>query len=149
MATDTVTNRAKKEILDGTTPLTTAEDIRMAVLLDTGAGEVAAITAATVQDLNTMADLDAITGVSFHSERIALASETVTEDDTNNWALFDSADVVYAAAPGVTARGVAVYSEGGGTDATRTLISVHTTGFPQPMDGGLTVATPNGIIRGT
>jgi len=77
--------------------------------------------------------------VSIHTERIALTGETITEDDGNDRATIDSNNVTYTAAPAVTAQGVAVYDEGGGTDATRDLYWIYTTGFPQPMDGGLTV----------
>lgn len=91
-------------------------------------------------DLNTVADLDAVTGVSIHTERIDIdAGVTATEDDANDRVNIDSGNITFAAAPGVTAQGVAFYHEGGGTDATRELVSVHTTGFPQPMDGGLVV----------
>ena len=138
--TETVTNRGATRILAADSPLDSG-DLRMLVILGTTTG---------IHDrtLNTLADLDAVTGVSFHSERIALASKTVTEDDGNNRANADAADVVFAAAAGVTAVGVAIYDEGGGTDATRPLISIHSTGFPKPMDGGLTVALPNGWLNG-
>lgn len=109
-------------------------DLRMLIVT----GSVAGLTESAVQDLNTVADLDAVSGVSIHSERIALANESITEDDSNNRANLDSDNVTYAAAPGVTALGAGVYVEGA-NDAARELISVHTTGFPQPMDGGLVV----------
>lgn len=138
---ETTTNRGKTRVLAGDTPLDTA-DLRMLIFLGTQTG----VNDAT---LNTVADLDAVAGVSIHTERIALTTKTVTEDDANNWAAADCDNVVFAAAPGVTAQGAAIYDEGGGTDATRFVVSVHTTGFPQPMDGGLTVNTPNGWLRGT
>lgn len=128
---ETVTNRGKTRILAGDTPLDSA-DLRMLVFTGTQTG-------ANDPDLNTVADLDAVTGIAIHSERIALASLTVTEDDTNNRANADSGNVTFAAAAGVTAQGVAIYDEGGGTDATRHLVAIYTTGFPQPMDGGLIV----------
>ncbi len=137
---ETFTNRGATRVLAADTPLDSA-DLRMLVILGTQTG---------IHDrtLNTLADLDAVTGVSFHSERIALASKTVTEDDTNNRANADAADVVFAAAAGITAQGVPIYDEGGGTDSTRILISVHSSNFPKPMDGGLTVALPNGWANG-
>lgn len=138
---ETVTNRGKTRILAGDLALDTG-DIRMVPIVGTQTG-------VNDPDLNTLADLDAVAGVSFHTERIALTTKTVTEDDTNNRATADSDNVTFAAAPGVTAQGVAIYEESGGTDATRNLISVHTTGFPQPMDGGLVVNTPNGWLWGT
>lgn len=90
-------------------------------------------------DLNTVADLDAVTSVGIHTERLTPGSVTYTEDDTNNRVNIDCADLSFAAAPGVTAQGLIFYDEGSGTDSSRDLISVHTTGFPQPIDGGLSV----------
>ena len=128
---ETVTNRGKARILAGDTPLDSA-DLRMLVFTGTQTG-------VNDPDLNTVADLDAVTGVAIHSERIALSSPTVTEDDTNNRANADAANVSFAAAAGVTAQGVAIYDEGGGADSSRHIIAIYTTGFPQPMDGGLNV----------
>lgn len=127
---ETVTNRGKTRILAGDTILDSS-DLRMLVILGTQTG-------VNDPDLNFLADLDAVTGVSFHTERIALASLTVTEDDVNNRANADAANVVFAAAPGVTAQGVAIYQQVT-TDADSPVIAIYTTGFPQPMDGGLTV----------
>jgi hypothetical protein len=128
---ETVTNRGKARILNGDTPLDSA-DLRALIILGTQTG-------VNDPDLNTVADLDAVSGVSIHSERLALASLTVTENDTDNRADADAANLTFAAAPGVTAQGLAIYDEGGGADATRHLVTIHTTGFPQPMDGGLVV----------
>jgi phosphoenolpyruvate-protein kinase (PTS system EI component) len=125
---ETTTNRGKNEILSAIL----AKDMRVAVILGTQTG-------VNDPDLNTLAELDAVSGVSLHSERIALSSEAVTEDDANNRSGFDAANVSFAAAPGVTAQGVALYEEVGGSDSTRLLYATYTTGFPQPMDGGLNV----------
>jgi hypothetical protein len=106
-------------------------DLRMCIILGTttGIGDV---------DLNTVSELDAVSGVSIHSERIALANESVTEDDTNNRVNLDADAAVFAAASGVTAVAAAIYVEGA-NDAARELVTSYTTGFPAPMDGGLTV----------
>jgi hypothetical protein len=98
-------------------------------------------------DLNTVADLDAVSSVAIHSERIALTGEAVAEDDTNNRAGFDTNNVSFGASVGTTAQGVAVYDEGGGTDASRDLLLIVTDGFPLSMDGGLTVNVTD-ILRG-
>lgn len=135
---ETVTNRGALIIGNGDAPLDTA-DLRACIFTGTQTG-------VHDPDLNFVSDLDAVTSVAIHSERVALASKTVTEDDTNNRALADCADISFAAAPGVTAQGMAIYLEGA-SDAARALISIHTTGFPQPMDGGLNVQTPNGYLR--
>lgn len=133
---ETVTNRGKYRALNA---LAGASDLRMLVIVGTQTG-------VNSPDLNTVADLDAVSGVSIHTQRVALTSETVTQDDGNDRAALDSANVTFAAAPGVTAQGVAVYDEGGGADSGRDLIAVYTTGFPQPMDGGLTV-TISDLLR--
>lgn len=134
---ESITNRGKYLI---STTGVAGLDWRMGVIVGTQTGVHSV-------DLNTVADLDAVTGVSIHSERLDIdAGVTVTEDDTNDRVNIDAANQSFAAAPGVTAQGVFFYHEGGGTDATRDLISVHTTGFPQPIDGGLNV-TINDILR--
>lgn len=126
---ETVTNRGKYRALAA---LAAAADLRMLVILGTATG-------VDDPDLDTVADLDAVTGVSIHTERIALTGETVAQDDANNRAGLDTANVSFAAAVGVTARAVAIYDHGDGTDAGQDLVSVHTTGFPAVMDGGLSV----------
>jgi len=133
---ETVTNRGKfRGGRDGLNTL----DLRMCIFTGTATGT-------NDPDLNTVADLDAVTGVSIHTERIALTGEAYTEDDVNNRMNGDSNNVTFAAAPGVTAQGVAIYDEGSGTDATRDLIAIYSTGFPQPVDGGL-VITVTDFIR--
>lgn len=133
---ETITNRGKYKALNGGWA---ALDLRMCIFTGTQTG-------ANDPDLNTVADLDAVTSIAIHSERIALTGEAYTEDDTNNRVNGDAGNVTFAAAPGVTAQGVAVYDEGGGTDATRELLGIYTTGFPQPVDGGL-IITINDFVR--
>jgi len=89
--------------------------------------------------LNTVADLDAVTSVNIHTERLTPASVTYTEDDGNGRVNIDCANLTFAASAGVTAQALIFYDEGSGTDSTRDLISVHSTGFPVPIDGGLVV----------
>jgi hypothetical protein len=97
-------------------------------------------------DLNTVADLDAVTSVNIHTERLTPTGVAATEDDANDRVNIDCANLSFAAAPGVTAQGLVFYHEGSGTDATRELISCYTTGFPQPVDGGLNI-TVNDFAR--
>ena len=52
------------------------------------------------------------------------------------------------AAVAENAEGVAFYRFAT-LDSDSPLISVHTTGFPQPVNGGLTVNMPSGWLRGT
>lgn len=126
---ETATNRFKARL--ATVGLNGLTSPRMLVILGTTTG-------VNDVDLNTVAELDAVSGVSIHSERVALANVTATEDDVNDRANLDCDAVEFAAAASVTAVGVAIY-EHTGTDATSNLLAVYTTGFPKPMDGGLTV----------
>lgn len=144
MAIEAVTNRAKLEILQGVADLDALATLRMCYL--TGAG-VAGLTVAQVQDFNFLSELDAVTNVTLSTERLTLATLTVTEDDTNNWALADFANATFGAVA-ENAEGVAIYRFVT-NDAASPLYSVHTTGFPQPVNGGLVVNTPNGWLRGT
>ena len=96
--------------------------------------------------LNTVADLDAVASVNIHTERVTVTGVTITEDDGNNRVNIDCANITFAASAGVTAQALILYDEGSGTDATRDLISVHSTGFPVPIDGGL-VVTVNDFAR--
>jgi hypothetical protein len=138
---DVVYNRGKYRAFAA---LAAAADLRMLVILGT-------VTGVDNSDLNTVADLDAVSGVSIHSERIALTGETVTENDASDRAELDTDNVSFAAAPDVFAMAVAIFDEGNGTDAGRDLISVHTTGFGgsgKPMEGGLNVNVAD-LIRGS
>lgn len=126
-----VYNRGKTRIAGGDVALDSG-DLRMLIITGTKTG-------ADDPDLDTVADLDAVSGVGIHTERIALTGESVTQDDTNNRVNMDAGNVTFAAAPGVTALAAVIYDEGSGADATRYLISFHDTNFPQPMDGGLVV----------
>lgn len=127
-----VYNVGKTRILAGDTALDTS-DLRMLIVITSKTG-------ADNPDLGTLAAIDAVGTVAFHTERVALASLTVTQDNTNDRANADSGNVTFAAAPGVTALAAIIYDHAaGGTDSARFPISFHDTGFPQPMDGGLTV----------
>lgn len=135
---ETVQNRGKLLLVSGNI---TTRDLRMCYWTGTQTGTAD-------PDLNTVADLEAVAGVSVAAERVALTSVTATEDDTNNRVNVDSANVAFTAAPGVTAQGVAIYDEGSGTDATRLLLGTYSTGFPQAVDTGLTITIAD-FLRGT
>lgn len=113
---------------------TTALDLRCALVLGNVTGLINV-------DLNTVADVDGLNAgaTNLHTERVALTSETSTQDDTNNRANVDSADIVFAPAAGVTALGAVIYDEGSATDATRNLVWGMTFAAGQPVDGGLTL----------
>lgn len=137
--TETVTNRGKFQVFTEGVPPTA--DLRACYFTGTATGT-------DDPDLNTIADLEAVTGVTVAAERVALANETITEDDTNNRVQAGADTVAFSPAPGVTAEGVAIYYEGA-SDAARDILAIYTTGFPQPVDGGLNVNIPNGYLRGT
>jgi len=113
---------------------TTALDLRCALVTGN-------ITGVVDQDLNTVADVDALNAgaTNIHATRVALTGEASTEDDTNNRANVDAADIVFGASAGVTALGALIYDEGGGTDATRDLVWGMSFATGQPVDGGLTL----------
>lgn len=97
-------------------------------------------TGASDPDLATMAAIDAVGTVAFHSERIVLTSVTVTTDNTNDRINIDSANITFSAAAGVTALAMVIYDKSTDTsDTTRIPLFYYDTGFPQPMDGGLVV----------
>lgn len=125
---ETVTNRGKLRIANAN--IGTA-DLRMCYFTGTQVG-------ANDPDLNTVADLEAVISVAVAAQRVQLASVTVAEDDVNDRVNVDCNTVAFSAAPGVTAQGVAIYVEGI-DDTARDLVAIYTTGFPQPVDGGLNV----------
>lgn len=140
---DIITNRAKFLALERLlTGAGGALDLRLGLVTGTATG-------VDDPDLNTVADLDAVTGVSIHTERLAFSDEAASEDDTNNRADVEfSTDLVFAADVGVTAQAAFLYEEGSGSDATRQLIAVYTTGFPLSLDGGLEI-TAGDLLRAT
>jgi len=137
---ETVTNRGKQRAMAALVAAVGASNFSAAVILGTQTG-------VNDPDLNTMADLDAVSGVSFHTERLSLASVAATEDDTNNRSNVDAANLSFAAAVGVTAQGIVIYDNTSGSDATRDIIAIYTTNFPVVMDGGLSVPIAD-FLRG-
>jgi hypothetical protein len=134
-----VYNRGKFRVLTQGVPATA--DLRMAYFVGGPTGVT------DDPDLNTVADVEAVAGVTVSTERIALTNETISEDDTNNRAVAD-ADTASFAAQAESAAGVIIYYEGA-SDAARDLLGGFDTGFPQPVNGGLDVNIPNGFLRGT
>lgn len=133
---ETVTNRGKFTVFSSGIP---ALDLRMCYFTGTQTGT-------NDPDINTVADLEAVTGVSVGAERVALTSVTVTEDDASDRVNVDAANLSFGAVA-ATAQGVAIYNEGGGTDATRTIVTIYTTNFPVAMNSGLNI-TISDWLRG-
>jgi hypothetical protein len=127
-------NVGKTRIAAGDTALDSS-DLRMLLIITSKTG-------ASDPDLGTLAAIDAVGTVAFHSERLALASLTVTQDNANDRANADAANLAFAAAPGVTALAAIIYDHAaGGSDATRFPLFFYDTGFGAgiPIDGGLNV----------
>lgn len=138
---EVVYNIAKTRIAQGLTDLD-GGDIRAAVVITSKTG-------AADPDLGTMAAIDAVGTVAFHSERVTLSGLTVTQDNANDRANVDCANFSFVAAAGVTALAIIIYDNAaGGSDTTRYPIAFYDTGFGAglPMDGGLNV-TVNDYLR--
>jgi hypothetical protein len=109
-------------------------------------------TGASDPDLDTVADLDAVTSVVVSGDRATPGTQAVAQNDTNDRGEADCANFSFPAAAGVTALALVLYDEGGGTDATRHLLAFYDTGFGAglPVDGGLNVTIgANGYLWGT
>lgn len=136
---EVVYNIAKTRIAQGLTDLD-GGDIRALVIITSKTG-------AADPDLGTLAAIDAVGTVAFHTERLTLAGLTVTADNVNDRANVDASNLSFAAAPGVSALALLIYDNAaGGTDTVRFPIAFYDTGFPQPMDGGLNI-TINDYLR--
>lgn len=134
-----LTNRGKKYLMDG--GWTDAASTNIKVGFIASAQPASLDTAAEVADLNTVADLlGSVTEATFTNyARTSLTRTAPTEDDTNDWVNMDASDVVFASAGGAmnnTLHGTFFYDEGGGSDATRDLLSVHWWTTPVATNGG-------------
>lgn len=137
-------NVGKTRVCNGSTDLDTS-DLRMALIITSKTG-------AADPDLGTMAAIDAVGTVALHTDRQALASLTVTQDNANDRANMGAANVTFGAAAGVTALAYVIYDHAaGGTDASRFPLVYDDTNFGAgiPMDGGLVVQLTNGWARAT
>jgi len=140
----TITNRGKYllahgDIVPGTT------DLRMGLLKTLAAHT-------NVPDLNFVdimeahADFAELTGASGYA-RVALTTETASEDDTNDWALIDCDDVAFGAlGTGGTIVGAFIYIHTG-SDATAQLIGIFDLTSTPTNGGTVTVTTPNGFLK--
>ena len=125
-------NVGKKLVADGKI-VSGSTNLTMAIVITSKVG-------ADDQDLTTMALIDAVGTVAFHTERVVLTSVTVTTDQANDRVNIDCGNVTFAAAPGVSALAAIIYDKTTDTnDTTRIPLAFYDTGFPQPMDGGLVV----------
>lgn len=100
-------------------------------------------------DLGTLAAIDAVGTIAFHTERVVLSGLTVTQDNTNDRANCDAANFSFASSAGVTALAIVIYDNAaGGTDSVRYPVyaSDDNFGAGMPLDGGLNV-TVNDWLR--
>jgi hypothetical protein len=117
----------------------TALDLRAAYTFGVGTG-------IDNRDLNFVSEVDALTNVSISTSRQALTGEASTIDEANDRANVDSGDITFPAhATETPATSMIIYNEGA-SDAARELVACYTTGFPQPVNGGL-VVTVNDFLR--
>lgn len=133
--TTVVYNAGKARVLAGLLSAGTT-NLSMALIITSKTG-------AADPDLATMAAIDAVGTVAFHSNRQVLASVTVTTDNANDRVNVDSGDVTFPAAAGVTALAAVIYDKTTDTsDTTRIPVCYDDTNFGAgiPMDGGLVVS---------
>lgn len=147
-----LTNKGKFLLMQGHWDDAGATVIRLGLL--TGASVPAAIdTEAEIQDLNTVGELLALSGVAETTgawySRKNLSRSNVTEDDTNNRANMDASDVTWTAATaGQTIYGAFWYDATTDTnDTTRLLMGLITFTSPVPTNGSDLVLTINDLVR--
>ena len=138
---DLVTNKCKYELFTGDANLDAA-DLRMLLLK----------TAAPTVDTNFVADIVANELTVGGYARQTLAGETVTEDDTNDFAYLDATDPVWAAlVAGETIIGAVLFRQTG-ADATAPVYTFYDV-TDTPTNGGdftLQLNTPanGGALKG-
>lgn len=136
---ETTYNVAKAGALDGTLDLDNS-DIRALLLVGAVSIDPDHATVAAVIAANTEAS-DASYG------RVALTTEAVTQDDTNDRGDFDADDIDFGALDNETPTACLIYKHVT-TDSDSIPISIHDTNFGSAANGaGYTVTTPNDILR--
>jgi hypothetical protein len=149
-----LTNRGKTLLMGGLWDDAGASAVKVGFL--TGASiPTAADTEAEIQDLDTVAALLALSGVTEGTGALAtrqsLSRTNATEDDTNNRANLDAANVtVSSVAAGQTVQGFFWYDATTDTnDTTRILCGVGWFASPVPTNGSDFTLTINDFIRAT
>lgn len=140
---DAVTNKYKYKLATGAiVPGTT--DIRMG-LLKTFAGTTNVPDVNFIADMEAHADFAELTASGY--ARVALTSATATEDDTNDWALIDAADVAFSAiATGETIVGYFLFIHTG-SDATASVLQMGSLTSTPTNGGTVTITTANGLTK--
>jgi hypothetical protein len=120
-----------------------ASNLRAAIVITSKTG-------ASDPDLATMAAIDAVGTVAFHTQRVSLASVTKTTNNTNDRVDWSCATFSFSAAAGVTALALIIYDATTDTnDTTRIPIAYYDTNFGAgiAMDGGLNVTVPANFLQ--
>jgi len=117
----------------------TALDLRAAYTFGVGTG-------IDNRDLNFVSDVDALTNVSISTSRQALTGEASTLDEANDRANVDSGDITFPAHATETPATALIIYNFNASDAAARLLACYTSGFPQPVNGGL-VVTVNDFLR--
>ena len=141
-----VYNKAKEHFFRGT--FTASTDYR--VLLVKGAASTTTDTEDDVEFLSGFTTLGESTASGY--ARQTLASESINFDSANNRVELDATDPAFGALNSDTVGAFILYSEGGGTEATRRPVCyVDTGGFPVVLNGGTFTIQFNaeGILQGT
>ena len=143
-------NAGLVSLLDGTVPLTSGEDLRAVLLLSSYSFS------ASSDFLNDIAASEALCTPTSGS-RVALTSEALAANTaaTPDAVEFDAADVTFTAVDTAqTVGGVAIYSEGGASDASRNLLCYIAITNTSTNGGNITVswaatggATAGGILN--
>jgi hypothetical protein len=141
---DAATNKYKFKLAHGDiVPGTT--DIRMG-LLKTFAGTTNVPDINFISDMEAHADFAELTGASGYA-RVALTSVTAAEDDTNDWALLDAADVSFGAlGAGDTIVGYFLFIQTG-SDATASVLQMGSLTSTPTNGGTVSVTTASGITK--
>ena len=79
--------------------------------------------------------------------RVALTSEAVAQDDTNDRANLNAATIDYGALDNETPTAMLVYKHVDGTNANDLCVAVFDTGFGDPSNGAGYTITSTNIIR--
>ncbi len=141
---DASTNKYKFKLATGAiVPGTT--DIRMG-LLKTFAGTTNVPDINFISDMEAHADFAELTGASGYA-RVALSSASGAEDDTNDWALIDAADVAFGAlGTGDTIVGYFIFIQTG-SDATASVLQMGSLTSTPTNGGTVTVTTASGVTK--
>ena len=101
------------------------------------------------EDMDDLAEIDAVTSVVLSTERVTITSVTVTTDFTDNRAEIDCAAFAFAADAGQSALALILYDATTNTnDTTRIPLAFFDTNFGAgiAMDGGLNVTIPTELL---